>query len=62
MGRAKHVWVLLVLALLLPAAARAQATITGTVKDTSGSILPGVDVEATGTTLLVPRPTSFPSR
>jgi hypothetical protein len=55
MGRAKHVWVLLVLALLLPAAARAQATITGTVKDTSGSILPGVDVEATGTTLLVPR-------
>src|SRR5262249_48114689 len=31
---------------LAPAAARAQATITGTVKDTSGAVLPGVTVEA----------------
>jgi hypothetical protein len=52
----KHAgWVLLVLTLLLPAVARAQATITGTVKDVSGAILPGVDVEATGTALLAPR-------
>ena len=32
--------------LLLPAAARAQASITGVVKDTSGAVLPGVTVEA----------------
>src|SRR5215467_15212615 len=56
MGRAKHIgWVLLVLSLLLPAVARAQATLTGTVKDASGAVLPGVDVEASGTTLLTPR-------
>src|SRR5215831_13259073 len=56
MGRAKHIgWVLLVLSLLLPAVARAQATLTGTVKDASGAILPGVDVEAAGTALLTPR-------
>ena len=36
---------------LAPAAAFAQATITGTVKDSSGGILPGVTVEAIG-----PRP------
>jgi hypothetical protein len=56
MGRVKHIgWVLLVLTLLLPAVASAQATITGTVRDSSGAILPGVDVEATGTSLLAPR-------
>jgi hypothetical protein len=56
MGRVKHTgWVVLVLTLLLPAVARAQATITGTVKDASGSVLPGVDVEAAGTALLAPR-------
>jgi len=56
MGRVKHIgWVLFVLTLLLPAVARAQATITGIVKDASGAILPGVDVEATGPALLVPR-------
>jgi hypothetical protein len=32
--------------LLLPAAADAQATITGVVRDTSGAVLPGVTVEA----------------
>ena len=31
---------------LLPAAAFAQASITGFVKDTSGAVLPGVSVEA----------------
>ena len=35
-----------VLALGLPAAAYAQASIAGTVKDTSGAVLPGVTVEA----------------
>ncbi len=35
-----------VLALGLPAVARAQASIAGTVKDTSGAVLPGVTVEA----------------
>jgi hypothetical protein len=56
MGRMKHTrWVLLVLTLLLPAVASAQATITGTVKDGSGAVLPGVDVVATGTALLAPR-------
>src|SRR5215471_7179840 len=56
MGRAKHIgWVLLVLSLLLPAVAKAQATLTGTVKDASGAILPGVDVEAAGAALLTPR-------
>ncbi|HKF67643.1 MAG TPA: TonB-dependent receptor, partial [Vicinamibacterales bacterium] len=56
MGRVKQsVWVFCVLTLLLPAIAKAQATITGTVKDASGAVLPGVDVEAAGTTLLTPR-------
>ena len=34
------------LAVLMPTIAFAQATITGTVKDTSGAVLPGVTVEA----------------
>jgi hypothetical protein len=55
-GLAKHVgWLFVVLTLLLPAVAWAQATITGTVKDASGAILPGVNVEAAGTALLAPR-------
>jgi len=36
----------------LPVAAWAQAAITGTVKDTSGAILPGVTVEATSPALI----------
>ena len=56
MGRFKQtVWVLFVVTLLVPAVARAQATITGAVKDSSGAILPGVDVEAAGAALLTPR-------
>src|SRR5262245_18493235 len=31
---------------LMPAAARAQSVFTGTVKDTSGAVMPGVTVEA----------------
>src|SRR4051812_18575214 len=37
---------------LLPAAAFAQASITGTVKDSSGAVLPGVSVEAASPALL----------
>src|ERR671912_2821268 len=38
--------------LLLPVAAFAQASITGTVKDSSGAILPGVTVEAASPALI----------
>src|SRR5213593_5171642 len=37
---------------LLPLSAYAQATITGTVKDTSGAVLPGVTVEASSPVLI----------
>ncbi|MEQ1757016.1 MAG: carboxypeptidase regulatory-like domain-containing protein [Vicinamibacterales bacterium] len=37
---------------LLPVAALAQATITGTVKDTSGAVLPGVTVEVASPVLI----------
>jgi len=38
--------------LILPTVALAQATITGTAKDTSGAVLPGVTVEATSPALI----------
>ena len=38
--------------LLIPAAARAQASITGVVKDTSGALIPGVTVEASSPALI----------
>src|SRR5438477_113341 len=44
-------WALLVL-LLLPSAAYAQAAITGVVKDASGGVLPGVTVEAASPALI----------
>src|SRR5499427_2157761 len=54
--RALRVWCLVLTAFVLaPAAALAQATITGVVRDSSGAILPGVDVEAAGAALLAPR-------
>jgi hypothetical protein len=40
---------------LLPAAAFAQVTVTGTVRDSSNAVLPGVTVEATSSALLAPR-------
>ena len=40
------------LAVLMPTIAFAQATITGTVKDTSGAVLPGVTVEASSPVLI----------
>ena len=42
----------LVLAVFTPAAAFAQASIAGTVKDTSGAVLPGVTVEASSPALI----------
>jgi hypothetical protein len=45
----------LALTAIVPASAFAQATITGTVKDASGAVMPGVTVEATGPALLAPR-------
>ncbi len=38
--------------LIVPAVAWAQATITGTARDTSGAVLPGVTVEATSPALI----------
>ena len=40
------------LAVLMPTIAFAQATITGTVKDTSGAVLPGVTVEVSSPALI----------
>src|SRR5688572_12420794 len=40
------------LVLLLPVAVSAQAVITGTVRDTSGAVLPGVTVEAASPALI----------
>ena len=37
---------------LLPAAAHAQSSLTGVVKDTSGAVLPGVTVEAASPVLI----------
>ncbi|HEX2461633.1 MAG TPA: carboxypeptidase regulatory-like domain-containing protein [Vicinamibacterales bacterium] len=45
-------WILLVSALLLPCVASAQSSITGVVRDTSGAVLPGVTVEASGPALI----------
>jgi hypothetical protein len=42
----------LLVVLLLPAAAFAQAAITGVVRDTSGAVLPGVTVEAASPVLI----------
>src|SRR5918993_3085905 len=40
---------------LLPSSVLAQATITGTVRDSSNAVLPGVTVEASSPALLAPR-------
>ena len=42
----------LAVGLYLPPMAFAQASITGTVKDTSGAVLPGVTVEASSPALI----------
>ena len=38
--------------LLLPALAHAQATLAGTIRDSSGAVLPGVNVEAASAALI----------
>ena len=45
-------WVVVALFLVTPSVAFAQASITGTVRDTSGAVLPGVTVEATSPALI----------
>src|SRR5215471_14651992 len=51
--RTLRVWCLVVLAFVLaPAAAFAQASITGVVKDVSGAVLPGVTVEVASPVLI----------
>jgi hypothetical protein len=45
-------WVAVVLSLVTPAVAFAQASITGTVRDPSGAVLPGVTVEASSPALI----------
>src|SRR5262247_2374828 len=55
MREALKTTLVLIVLLLAPSFAFAQATITGTVKDASGGVLPGVTVEATGPALLAPR-------
>jgi hypothetical protein len=52
MSAALRCAVVLVWTALLPSIAFAQASITGTVKDTSGAVLPGVTVEATSPVLI----------
>src|SRR3954454_17787490 len=42
----------LLVGLLLPSSVFAQATLTGTVKDNSGAVLPGVTVEASSPALI----------
>src|SRR5687767_12080139 len=49
---ARRTAVTLLVVLLLPAAAYAQAAITGVVKDASGAVLPGVTVEAASSVLI----------
>jgi len=47
-----QVFGLLLVVMLLPSAVFAQATLTGTVKDNSGAVLPGVTVEASSPALI----------
>lgn len=52
MSRLMSTVVLLVSLVVLPSLAYAQASITGTVRDTSGAVLPGVSVEAASPALI----------
>jgi len=52
MRRAIHVLLVVTGLVLAPAAAYAQASIAGVVKDTSGAVLPGVTVEAASPVLI----------
>src|SRR4051812_15644902 len=48
----RWLFVALVCVIALPASARAQSAIAGTVKDTSGAVLPGVTVEVASDVLI----------
>src|SRR5438477_10086349 len=48
----ERTFIVLALAMIVPAAVYAQASITGTVKDTSGAVLPGVTIEASSSVLI----------
>src|SRR5262245_26772647 len=50
--RSRHLVMALLFWLLVPTIARAQASITGVVRDASGAVLPGVTVEAASPVLL----------
>ena len=50
--RVRGACIVIALFALLPSAARAQASITGVVKDSSGAVLPGVTVEAASPALI----------
>ena len=50
--RSRRTLVVVAVSLLAPAAAYAQAAITGVVRDTSGAVLPGVTVEAASPVLI----------
>ena len=52
MARFSRVLILFAGALLIPAWAHAQSSITGVVKDSSGAVLPGVTVEAASPELI----------
>jgi len=52
MRRVCTTWTVCVVLLMVPAAVWAQATITGTARDTSGAVLPGVTVEAASPALI----------
>ena len=52
MGGALRALVFLMVAALLPSLAYAQGTLTGTVRDQSGAVLPGVTVEASSPVLI----------
>ena len=52
MGRFGRMLPALIASLLIPAAASAQASIAGVVRDTSGAVLPGVTVEASSPALI----------
>ena len=51
-GMGKTLLVAMFVLLVVPAVARAQASLTGIVKDTSGAVLPGVTVEAASDVLI----------
>src|SRR5687767_15942359 len=51
-GASKAVLILAAAVVLLPSLAFAQGTLTGTVRDQSGGILPGVTVEASSPVLI----------